>query len=187
MAFLVPVFTAAASAIGGLFSAGGAAAGAAGAGAAAAGSGFSLGTALSVGSTLLGAVGAVAQGQAASNAAKYNAQVQQQQAQMELDQAAVRATDAATRTRQRVAATRAGSLQNGFEADGSVADILNTVETQGTLEGLTALYDGSVRAQGLRASAELNRANARNSLTAGYLNAGTSLLSGFSRAYTGRA
>lgn len=67
-----------------------------------------------------------------------------------------------------------------------MADILDTVETQGTLEGLTAIYDGSVRAQGLRSSAELNRANARNSLTAGYLNAGTSLLSGFSRAYTGR-
>lgn len=193
MAFMIPIAAAASTAIGGLFSAGAAAGGvAAGAGAAAAGAGglfgtsLSLGSVLSLGSAALGAVGAVQQGQAASKAANYNAQVQMQQAQMEQDQAGARATDAATRTRQRAAATRAGAIQNGFETDGSVADLLNTVETQGTLEGLTALYDGSVRAQGLRSSAETNRAGGSNAAAAGYLNAGTSLLSGFSRAYMGR-
>ena len=177
MAFLVPVFTA----IGSTLGAGGAAAGTA----AAAGTGFSLSSAFTVGSAFLGALGSLSQGQAAANAADYNAQVQEQQADMEQQQAGARATEVATRTRQRVAATRAGAVQNGFETDGSVSDILNLVETQGALEGLTSLYDGDVRARGLRNSAELSRANARNSLSAGYLNAGTSILTGFSRAYTG--
>jgi hypothetical protein len=169
MAFIIPAAVAAISAIGSTVSAAGAAA--------------TIGTVASIGSGILGAVGAVQQGKAASQASKYNAAVQEQQANAEQNQAVTRATEVATRTRQRVAATRAGAIQNGFETDGSVADILSTVETQGTLEGLTALYDGSVRAQGLRSSAELNRASASSSLTAGYINAGTSVLSGFSKSY----
>lgn len=171
MAFLVPLVGAIGSGLSGVVGAATSAVG-------------SLGTALSLGSTVLGAVGAIQQGRAQADAANYNAAVQKQQADTENTQAGVRATEIANRTRQRVAATRAGALENGFETDGSVADILNTVETQGALEGLTTLYDGSERAKGLRASAELNKSNAKSSLMAGYLNAGTSLLSGFSNAYT---
>jgi len=180
MAFLIPVVSSVASAIGSVFGAGTAAAGAT---AATAGSGFSLGTALTVGSTLIGTLGALQQGQAASDAAKYNAEVQRQQADQENQNAAARASEQATRTRQKVAATRAASLRSGFDTEGSVADILNVVETQGALEGLTALYEGSVRARGLRASASLSEANARNSRTAGFINAGTTLLTGASRVY----
>lgn len=182
MAF-IPLIATAASAIGSALGVGGAAAATGAAGAAA--GGFSLSSALALGSTLLGAVGAVSQASAQSKAASYNAQVQEQQARVQEQQATVRATDMATRTRQRMAATRAGAVQNGFELDGSVSDILSTVETQGALEGMTALYDGSTRAQGLRSSAELNRSNASSAMTAGYLGAGTSLLSGFSKMYTG--
>lgn len=174
MAFLVPIF----SSIGSLF--GGATV--AGAGAAAS-TGFSLGSVLSVGSTLVGVAGTLASASAQSSAAKYNAAVKEQQANTEGQQAAARATELAARTRQRVAATRAGAVQNGFELEGSVADILNSVETQGALEGLTAIYDGNLRSRGLQSSAALDRSSAKNAITAGYLNAGTSLLSGFSEAY----
>lgn len=182
MAFLVPVVASIGSAIGSAFG-GAAAAGTAGAAAATAGSGFSLGTALTVGSTLLGTFGALQQGQAASNAAKYNAEIQRQQAAQEEANAAARATEQGTRTRQKVAATRAAAVQSGLELDGSVADILDVVETQGALEGLTSLYDGTLKARGLRASAALNDSNARASRTAGFLSAGTSLLSGASKLY----
>lgn len=186
MAFLVPVVasigSALGSALGGTAAAGAAATGATAA-AAATGSTFSLGTALTVGSTLLGTFGALQQGKAASDAAKYNAEIQRQQAAQEEANAAARATEQGTRTRQKVAATRAAAVQSGLELDGSVADILDVVETQGALEGLTSLYEGTLKARGLRASAALNDSNARNSRTAGFIGAGTSLLTGASKLY----
>lgn len=141
---------------------------------------------LAVGSTLISAVGAIRQGNAAAAAARYDAQVKEVQANQALDQGAARASNEVVKTRQRVAAARAGAVQNGFEVEGSVTDILDTVERQGELESLTAMYEGGVRAQGLRQGAEVDRATARNAQTAGYFGAATSILSGASRAYTGR-
>lgn len=184
MAFLVPVFTTIASAVGSAFGGTAAAAGATAAAGTAA-SGFSLGTALTVGSTLLGAVGAIQQGQAAKAAAEYNAQVQENQAKVAQDQGAAKATEISMRTRQRLAATRAAGLESGLELDGSVGDVLDTVQKQGALDQLTALYDSNIRAQGLRQSAEAERAKGSNAAAASYIGAGTSLLSGFSKLYQG--
>lgn len=183
MAFILPVFGAIGSALGG---AGAALGGTAAAAGAAVGGGFSLGTALTVGSTLLGVAGTLASGQAQKKAANYNAQVQEQQAIQANDQAAARATEISVRNRQKLAATRAGSIENGLELDGSVNDVLDTVQQQGTLDAMTALYDGSVRAQGLRSSAELERAKGKSAVTASYLGAGSSLLTGFSKGYYGQ-
>ena len=146
--------------------------------------GGSLGSVLTAGSAVVGAVSAVGQGIAASNAAKYNAAVQRNQAEAETLQSVAKATEVATRTRQQVASTRAAFAQNGFEISGSPLDIVNAVAQQGELEQLTALYDGSQRARGLRASAELNDYQAKNAMTAGYIGAGTSILSGASKLYT---
>ncbi len=168
MAFILPAFAAIGSALGG-----------------AGGIAGTIGSIASVGGAVLGAVGAVQQGNAKAAAARYNAQVKQQQAAQVMDQASVRASNESVKTRQRVAAARAGSIQNGFENSGSVVDILSTVEQQGTLEGLTAMYEGGVRAQALRSGAALDEASASNARTAGYIGAGTSILSGVSRAYTG--
>lgn len=175
MAFLVPLATTAVTAIGSVL----------GAGTAAAAGASSLGTVLTVGSTLLGAVGSIQQGQAANKAAQYNAAVQESQANIAQDQGAARATEVANRTRQRLAATRAASLQSGLELSGSVNDVLDTVQKQGALDELTALYDSNTRAQGLRQSAQAERVKGRNAASAGYLNVGTTLLTGFSRAYEG--
>ncbi|MBK9156747.1 MAG: hypothetical protein IPM11_01225 [Micropruina sp.] len=197
MAFVLPLFSAVGSALGGLFGATGAATGAAlagdfvGAGVAAgaagatgaAASGFSLGTALTVGSSLLGAAGAIQQGHAAKQAAEYNASVQEAQAKVAQDQGAAKATEIAQRTKQKLAAARAGSMENGLELSGSVGDVLETVQKQGALDELTALYDSNLRAEGLRRSAEAERAKGGNSIAAGYMNAGTSLLTGFSKLY----
>lgn len=181
MAFLVPVFSAIGSAVGSVFG-GTAVAGTAAAGATAA-SGFSLGTVLTVGSTLLGAVGAIQQGQAAKQAAEYNAQVQEAQAKVAQDQGAAKATEISMRTRQRLATSRAAGLESGLELDGSVGDVLDTVQKQGALDQLTALYDSNLRAQGLRQSAEAERAKGSNAVAASYIGAGSSLLTGFSKLY----
>jgi len=185
MAFLIPIGAAIAGAAGSLF--GGAAAvggAAAAAGGAAIGTGFSLGTALTIGSAALGGAGTLAQAQAQKKAANYNAAVQEQQATLEQQKGAAKATEIAGRTKQRLAGARAASMESGLELTGSVSDVLDTVNQQGVLDSMTALWDSSTRAQGLRNSAELERSKGKSAVTAGYLGAGSSLLTGFSKLYT---
>jgi hypothetical protein len=156
MAFLVPVFTAATSAVGG------------------------LGAALGLAGTGLSAYSSIQQGEAAADAANYNAKVEEQQATTENQQAAARATEYATRTRQKQAGVRAGAVQSGLETSGSVNDILTAVGEQGMLDQLTSLYDGGLRAQGLRMGATLDRAEARGARRAGLIGAVSNITSGIS-------
>lgn len=156
MAFLAPVFTAVSGALGGTL-------GLVGAG--------------------LTAVSSVSAGNAAARAASYNAAVKEDQAKTESLQAAAKATEYATRTRQKQAGVRAGAIQSGLELDGSVNDILTAVGEQGTLDRLTALYDGNQRARGLRASARLDRAEAKGARIGGLINAVSGITSTVSQGY----
>lgn len=154
---------------------------------------------LGIVSAVVGAVGAIAQGSAAAadkraqaDASEYNAKVKEIQAVQVQDTTAAKVSNDSVKTRQKMAAVRAGSIQNGFETTGSIGDILRTVEVDGELEGLTSLYEGTVRAQGLRQGKVLDQMNAdnarrgaSNAMTAGFIGAGTTLLSGASKAYTG--
>lgn len=140
---------------------------------------------LALASAGISAIGAISQGNAQAKAANYNAAVKTIQANQAVDQAGAQASNDAVKTRQKMAAVRAGSIQNGFEESGSVSDILDTVQRDGALESMTAMYDGTVRAQALRQGAELDKMTASNAKTAGYIGAGTSLLSGASKMYTG--
>lgn len=203
MGFVLPMFSAISGALGSVFGGGAAAAtaaaaagdfvgagiaagaGAAGATGAAAGAGMSLGSALSIGATGLSALGAVAQGVAANKAAKFNAAEMERQGQQAQMQAAAKATELASRTRQRMAAVRAGTQQNGLDLTGSALDVLDTVQTQGALDEITALYDGTERAKALRQSAAIERAKGGNSLLSGFLGGAGSILTGASRMYQG--
>lgn len=149
MAFLLPLATAATGALGGTL-------GVVGAG--------------------LSAVGTLSAANASAGASAYNAQVKEQQAVTENQQAAARATEYATRTRQTQAGIRAASAQSGLGLSGSINDILNAAGQQGMLDQLTALYDGSQRARGLRAGALLDRAEARSTRVAGLFETGSGLL-----------
>ena len=151
MAFLVPVFTAVSGALGGTMGL--------------------IGTGIS-------AIASIRQGNAAAKSAKYNAAVKEDQAKTESMQAAAKATEYATRTRQRAAGVRAGAASSGLEQTGSVGDILTAVNEQGTLDMLTALYDGNLRSRGLRASAALDRSEAKGSRLAGLIGAASGITSG---------
>jgi hypothetical protein len=148
MAFLAPVFTAVSGALGGTL-------GVIGAG--------------------ISAVSSIRAGNAAAKSAEYNAAVKEDQAKTEGQQAAAKATEYATRTRQRAAGVRAGAITSGLGLDGSVNDILTAVNEQGTLDQLTALYDGNLRSRGLRASAALDRAEAKGSRIGGWINAASGI------------
>lgn len=156
MAFLAPVFTAVSGALGGTL-------GLVGAG--------------------LSALGSISAGNAAAKSAEYNAAVKMDQAKTENMQAAAKATEYATRTRQKQASVRAGAIQSGLELDGSVNDILTAVGEQGTLDQLTALYDGNLRARGLRASARLDRAEAKGARWGGIINAVSGITSNVAQGY----
>lgn len=93
------------------------------------------------------------------------------------------ATEIAQRTKQRMAATRAGFLENGIGLSGSASDVLDAVNKQGTLDELTALYDAQTKSRGYAANAGVDRATAGYATSAGWLGAGTSLLTGTSKLY----
>lgn len=137
---------------------------------------------MAIGSTI-SAVGAIQQGQAANKAAQYNASVMEQDARRAQDEAATRAGETARRTRQALAATRAGAAENGFALSGSIDDLLGQTERQGNLDALTAVYEGRVRSDSLRSQANITRFEGKNAQRAGYTRALGSLFSAAGSTY----
>lgn len=115
------------------------------------------------------AVGSIAQAQSASKAAKYNESVARGNA--------IAARDAAqeeARRSRRLSMKRMGTLR----ANGASLDLLEDSAMQEELQALTIEHQGEIEAAGYSASANLNRARARNESTAGYFGAATTLLQG---------
>lgn len=147
--------------------------------------GASAATATAVGATVastgVAVLGTAASSLAASNAADFQAKLARVQGQQAQDQASVKAGEVARESRQRLAATRAGAIQNGFELTGSIGDLLDQTERQGQLDYLTAVYDGSVQATGLNATSKMYKRQASNALITGALGAGAQALGGYSQ------
>jgi len=145
--------------------------------------GASAATATAVGATIastgVAVLGTAASSLAASNAADFQAKLAQVQGQQAQDQASVKAGEVARESRQRLAATRAGAIQNGFELTGSINDLLDQTEQQGQLDYLTAVYDGSVQRAGANATASMYKRQASNALITGALGAGAQALGGY--------
>lgn len=132
--------------------------------------------------TALAAVGSIRQGQAAAGAANYNAQLAEQNAQVAAAQGEA-AAEAQRRDSQRnIGKALALYGASGVQTDtGSPSDVLADSARNASLDNLTIKYNAKLRAMGLEAQAGLDRANASNSESAGYLNATSTLLSGASR------
>lgn len=128
------------------------------------------------------AVGAIRQGQAASNAANFNAALAKQNVDVAEGQSV-----AASDMQQRDAARRIGAATAAYGAsgvqmaDGSPADVLSDSARQATLDNLTLKYNYKLKGLGYQAQASLDSANAENSRTASYFNAAGSMLSGGSK------
>jgi hypothetical protein len=142
-------------------------------------------SALGAGAAVLGGVGSIMQGNAANDAAKYNATLAQQQGQVAQSQAAYKAAQIEKQTRMKVASASGGMLENGLELTGSNTDILNNIADYGKLDELTAVYDGSVQKTSYANQAQLDKMSGQNSLIAGYMGAGSKVLSGVANAYKG--
>lgn len=156
--------------------------------------------ALTLGSTLLGAVGSIQQGQAAASAAKYNNQVAQMNAtisERRAKDALERGANEEQKKRQQVqqilGQQQAAMAANGVDLTfGSPLDTIVDTAVLGELDALTIRtnayreeYDYRVQAANQRAGGQLALMEGRAAKTAGYLDGFGTILGGVGKAYKG--
>ena len=130
-------------------------------------------------SAIFSAVGALQQGRAASQAAAYNAQINEQNAAIAQQQAAAQAQQQSRENYLRLGAIRAAQGTAGGTGDaGSVLDVLADAGAQGELERQNILYQGDLQARAYRNTAALDVYAGSRQQTASYLKAGSELLTG---------
>lgn len=154
--------------------------------------------ALTLGSTLLGAFGAIQQGKAANEAAKYKAQVGEMNATL-ADRRAKDAVERGAKDEQRKrlevarlqGEQRAAMAANGVDLTfGSPLDTMVDTAKLGELDALTIrtnayreAYDYQVDGVNKRAGATLDRMEGKNAQKAGYLSAAGTVLTGLGQGF----
>jgi hypothetical protein len=130
-------------------------------------------------SAAVSAIGAIQQGKAAKAAADYNATISIQNAQIARADAAAMAGQQDRENYLRLGAIRAAQGKSGGEVgEGSVLDVLGDTAAQGELEKQNIIYQGEQRARGFTNTATLDTFSGKQAQTAGYMKAGSELLSG---------
>lgn len=131
----------------------------------------------SIAAGVVGAAGAVMQGQAAANAANYRAAVAQQQAKRAREVGERQAQAQAMKTASTLGQQTAAQAGSGVAVNvGSPVDIRSSAATLGRLDEQTIRSTAADREWGYQTEASLQRFAADNAETAGYLGAGTSIL-----------
>lgn len=157
---------------------GSAAAGAAAAGTAAAG-GASIGNIATLIGAGLGAIGSIAQGNAASAVGEYNAQVAQNNATAERQRAAYEAGMTRDRVRRVMGAQKAAFASSGLDIQsGTPLAVFGDTAKQGELDVLARLYGGEAAATAYQNDAARMRAEGKAQQKAGYIGAASSLIGG---------
>jgi len=136
---------------------------------------------LAIAGAVIAAVGAIKQGQAQSAAASYNANIAAQNAVVSEQQGV-----AAVEAQRRDAARSIGRMKalygaSGVQSDsGSPMDVLADSAASAELDALTTQYNYKLKGLGFMDQASLDRQNASNATTAGYINATSAVLRGAS-------
>ena len=156
-------------------------------------------TATIAASTLVGTAGTIQQGNAAQDAANYQAQVAERNREISEMQAVdakkrgrVEETRKRRQTEQRLGAQRAAMAANGIDIDsGSSLDVLGDTAQFGELDALTIRSNTEREARGFRqqgqnfqSEANLSRARGSAAKTGSLFNAGSTLLTGASKGAT---
>lgn len=137
--------------------------------------GTGVGTALTVGSTLLSTVGAIQSGNAANAAAQFEAKQMDQRALAE--QAASQREANEERRQKELVLSRARAV--GAASGGGVDyDLMGDIEEEGEFRALTAMWGGDERAAGLRMQADSRRVEGQSRKRASRIQAGATLLGG---------
>ena len=117
--------------------------------------------------SIVGAVGAIQGGKAENSAAQFNAQ----SARMEAES---RENAQRAQAKQQLGAIRAGVSKSGATMEGTPLAVLSESAANAEIDALNIRYSG-------QREAALYEARGRNAKTAGYMRAGTSLLSSAGR------
>lgn len=162
--------------LGAMFGIGGGAAAGATAGASGIGTALqALGLVASVGGSLAGA-------KASENVSNYNVKVAENNATAERQRAAYDAGLQRDQVRRVVGAQRAAGAASGLDiTSGTPVAVLGDTAKQGELDVLARLYSGESAATAYQNDARRMKAEGRAQKQAGFINAGTSLLSGFGK------
>jgi hypothetical protein len=137
---------------------------------------------LAAASTAVSVYGAVASGEAAKDAADYNAAVERNNALAATQQAEFDAQQIRDKNRRLVAAQRSAFAASGIDPNsGSPLSVYQDTAVSGELEALVAIYTGKTSANAATARATLSKMRGESAQTAGYIGGFSSLLSGASR------
>jgi hypothetical protein len=137
--------------------------------------------ALSIGGGVMGAAGSIQKGQAAQQAAQYNAAVDQQRAAEEKDQAAAQTQDYIRKGSDAESSAVAMQGATGVTGSGSPLMVDENTVRQVALGAARTLQGGQLRASRLQDDATLQKMKGDNAVTSSYLDAGSSLLTGFGK------
>lgn len=147
--------------------------------------GISAGTASSVatiGASVLSAGSMLAQGAAQKQAAKYNAKLAEREGKVAANQALAEQQDITRQRRQVAGAQRAAAAGQGRGFTGSALDVVQASETTTELDILSAVYGGQLGIARAKGDRNLAKAQARGAMPGAVFGAGTTLLTGVSKA-----
>lgn len=128
------------------------------------------------------AAGAIMSGQQQQAMADYNVKVAEQNAMMAKDKANYDARMNNQQVKRMLATQRSLYGMSGVSSEsGSPVLVMEDSVKQGALDALAIRYGGDVEAARQRSAANLYKMQGNNAMTAGVINAGSSLLSGASK------
>jgi hypothetical protein len=136
-----------------------------------------IGTLATVGGSLLGAGGSIYSGMQAEASAKVQSKAMKEKGDQEYAIAQRRAMETRRQKQLALGRTLAVASASGGGTGDTVSDIMTGIEQRGEYNALTDLYSGSVARNDLYTNAAITKAEGKQAKTAGFINAGTSLLS----------
>lgn len=132
-------------------------------------------------SAAMSAVSAISGAQQQKQAAKYNQKIANQQAVAAQKEAAANADKQRRAASETIGSMQASYAASGVTLEGSPLEVLEQSARNAKLDELNIRWSGDTRAQGYRATANLEGARASNAMTSGYLSAAGSLFSASSK------
>jgi hypothetical protein len=143
--------------------------------------GVSWSTILTGASALVGAAGAISSGRQQAAANRYNAQVAEANADRAVLTSEAEAAREGDRNRRRLATSANAFGASGLALEGTPLDVMADLASEAALDEQIIRWRGRTQAQGLRTQAAQDRAAAQRATTAGYGQAGATLLTAGAR------
>lgn len=131
--------------------------------------------------TVVSAGGQLAAGQAANASAQAQAQSLEQQQEAERRSAAYEITQQDRKNQLEQAAARAAIGASGVSTQGSPSAVLTANAGQNQMDLEAIRYGSALRQNSLGTQADISRMQGKQAKTASFINAGSSLIGGFSR------